>query len=52
MEVPLKEVEACSCLLSCDVSMTFSRQVTPNSQSEVYCSLDCLQCSIMDIVFQ
>ena len=50
MEIPLLEVEACSCLLSCDVNMTVPGQVSADRQSEVFCILDCLQLSVMDMV--
>ena len=50
MEIPLQEVEACSCLLSCDVNMTVPGQVRADRQSEVFCILDCLQLSVMDMV--
>ena len=50
MEIPLQEVEACSCLLSCDVNMTVPGQVRADRQSEVFCILDCPQLSVMDIV--
>ena len=50
MEIPLQEVEACSCLLSRDVNMTVPGQVRADRQSEVFCILDCLQLSVMDII--
>ena len=51
MEIPLQEVEACSCLLSCDVNMIVPGQVRADRQSEVFCILDCLQLTVMDMVF-
>ena len=50
MEVPLQEVEACSCLLSCDVNMTVPGQVRADHQSEVFFILDCLQLSVMVVL--
>ena len=50
IEVPLQDVEACSCFLSCDVNMTVPGQVRADRHSEVSCILDPLQFSVMDMV--
>ena len=46
IEVPLQDVEACSCFLSCDVNMTVPGQVRADRHSEVSCILDPLQFSV------